>query len=78
AAGGLIAPIIPPSMLFVIFGLIAQISIGDLFIAGIIPGLFLGLAFFALLGWMARRHDFTANVRMRWRQRLASFRNGFA
>ncbi|MFK4752934.1 TRAP transporter large permease [Oceanobacter antarcticus] len=78
AAGGLLAPIIPPSMLFVIFGVIAQISIGDLFIAGIIPGLLLGLAFFALLGWMARRHDFPANQRMSWRQRLASFRNGLA
>lgn len=58
AAGGLLAPIIPPSMLFVIFGVIAQISIGKLFIAGILPGLLLSLCFFALLGWMARRHGF--------------------
>ena len=45
AAGGLLSPIIPPSMLFVIFGVLAQVAIGDLFIAGIIPGLILAAAF---------------------------------
>jgi TRAP-type mannitol/chloroaromatic compound transport system permease large subunit len=57
AAGGLLSPIIPPSMLFVIFGVLAQIAIGDLFIAGIIPGLLLSAAFFisiALLGFLCR------------------------
>ena len=37
AAGGLLAPVIPPSMLFVIYGVLAQLPIGNLFIAGIIP-----------------------------------------
>ncbi|MEM6325086.1 MAG: TRAP transporter large permease [Pseudomonadota bacterium] len=45
AAGGLLAPVIPPSMLFVIFGVLAQVPIGDMFIAGVIPGLMLALAF---------------------------------
>ncbi len=45
AAGGLLAPVIPPSMLFVIYGVLAQLPIGDMFIAGIIPGLLLSLAF---------------------------------
>lgn len=76
AVGGLLAPIIPPSMLFVIFGVIAQISIGDLFIAGIIPGLLLGLAFFGVLGWMAKRHDFPATPRISGAQRLAAVRDG--
>ncbi len=54
AAGGLLAPVIPPSMMFVIFGVLAQIPIGDMFIAGIIPGLLLAGAFalvIALIGW---------------------------
>lgn len=75
AAGGLLSPIIPPSMLFVIFGVLAQIAIGDLFIAGIIPGLLLTLAFIvviALLGlardfpkgqWLSRRETLRAVVR---------------
>jgi tripartite ATP-independent transporter DctM subunit len=54
AAGGLLAPVIPPSMMFVIFGVLAQVPIGDMFIAGIIPGLMLGLGFafvITLIGW---------------------------
>ncbi|NRB02131.1 MAG: TRAP transporter large permease [Rhodobacteraceae bacterium] len=54
AAGGLLAPVIPPSMMFVIFGVLAQIPIGDMFIAGIIPGLLLALSFalvITLIGW---------------------------
>lgn len=54
AAGGLLAPVIPPSMLFVIFGVLAQIPIGEMFIAGIIPGLLLTFAFalvITLIGW---------------------------
>jgi len=54
AAGGLLAPVIPPSMMFVIFGVLAQIPIGDMFIAGIIPGLMLATGFalvITLIGW---------------------------
>ncbi|MEM9523404.1 MAG: TRAP transporter large permease, partial [Pseudomonadota bacterium] len=54
AAGGLLAPVIPPSMMFIIFGVLAQIPIGDMFIAGIVPGLLLAAAFafvITLVGW---------------------------
>lgn len=49
AAGGLLSPIIPPSMLFVIYGVISQVSIGDMFIAGIIPGLLLAGSFMVVI-----------------------------
>ncbi|WP_027853251.1 TRAP transporter large permease [Marinobacterium litorale] len=78
AAGGLLAPIIPPSMLFVIFGVIAQLSIGDLFIAGIIPGLLLGAGFLALLAWMGRRHQFPRNASLTLAQRWHAIRDGLA
>jgi tripartite ATP-independent transporter DctM subunit len=58
AAGGLLSPIIPPSMLFVIFGVLAQIAIGDLFIAGIIPGLLLTLAFIVVIALLGLARDF--------------------
>jgi tripartite ATP-independent transporter DctM subunit len=58
AAGGLLSPIIPPSMLFVIFGVLAQIAIGDLFIAGIIPGLLLTLAFIVVIAILGLTRDF--------------------
>ncbi|MCY4301692.1 MAG: TRAP transporter large permease [Aestuariivita sp.] len=54
AAGGLLAPVIPPSMMFVIFGVLAQIPIGEMFISGILPGLLLAGGFalvITLIGW---------------------------
>ncbi|MBS9403527.1 TRAP transporter large permease [Halomonas sp. TRM85114] len=46
AAGGLLSPILPPSMLFVLFGVMAQVPIAEMFLAGILPGLLLGFTFF--------------------------------
>jgi tripartite ATP-independent transporter DctM subunit len=69
-AGALLAPIIPPSMLFVIFGVLAQVSIGDMFIAGIIPGLLMAAAFIgviALLGW---RYNYPPGERLSRQQKL--------
>ena len=58
AAGGLLSPIIPPSMLFVIFGVLAQIAIGDLFIAGIIPGLLMAVGFFCAIAFLGTRYEY--------------------
>ena len=44
ACAGSIGVIIPPSIPFVIYGVVAQVSIGDMFIAGVIPGIMLGVA----------------------------------
>ncbi len=44
AAGGVIAPVIPPSMAFIVFGVSANVSITQLFMAGIVPGLMMGIA----------------------------------
>lgn len=44
ASGGIIAPVIPPSMAFIVFGVAANVSITQLFMAGIVPGLLMGLA----------------------------------
>ncbi|KPQ24718.1 MAG: TRAP transporter, DctM subunit [Halomonas sp. HL-48] len=49
AAGGLLSPIIPPSMLFVLFGVMAQVPIAEMFIAGLLPGLLLGASFFIVI-----------------------------
>lgn len=70
AAGGLLAPIIPPSMLFIIYGVIAQLPIGDLFIAGIVPGLLIFVAFLAVIGWLGRTHDFPRSESLPFRARL--------
>lgn len=57
AAAGLLGPIIPPSMMFIIYGVSSGTSIGDMFIAGVIPGILLGLSFMiviAIIGYKAQ------------------------
>ncbi len=55
AGSSVLGMLIPPSLLLIIFGILAEQSIGDLFIAGIIPGLVLTLAYFVLIWIMAHR-----------------------
>ena len=58
AASSTMGPIIPPSLMFIIYGSIAQVSIRDLFLAGAIPGLMVGLAQMGVVKIMAKKHDF--------------------
>lgn len=69
-AGALLAPIIPPSMLFVIFGVLAQISIGDLFIAGIIPGLLMSASFIGVIAFLGWREAYPPGQRLTRAQKL--------
>ncbi|RWR08014.1 TRAP transporter large permease [Paenirhodobacter populi] len=55
AAGAMLAPVFPPSMMFILYGVIAQVPIGDLFVAGLVPGVLMALAFFAVIALKARR-----------------------
>ena len=56
AAGGIIAPIIPPSIAFVVFGVAAQVSVTKLFLAGIFPGLMMGVAL-AITWWLIAKKE---------------------
>ena len=58
AASSPIAPIIPPSIGFIVYGYLTGESIVRLFVAGLIPGLLYGGALLLLTWYMARRHDF--------------------
>ena len=56
ASGGIIAPIIPPSIGFIVFGVAANLSITRLFLAGVVPGLLIGLSL--VIAWfIVCRHD---------------------
>ena len=66
-AGAIIAPVIPPSIAFIIFGVATNVSITKLFFAGIAPGLMIGCALVLTWWWIMR----TASVKVSPRQSLA-------
>jgi tripartite ATP-independent transporter DctM subunit len=70
AAGGVIAPVIPPSIGMIVFGVIANVSIGKLFLAGIFPGLLMGLSLLITWQWVARKDQVTVLPRQSMNQRL--------
>jgi TRAP-type transport system large permease protein len=76
AAGGIIAPVIPPSIGFIIFGVAANVSITKLFIAGIVPGVMMGLAIGMTWWWVARRDNVQPAPRMSLSEKLRATREG--
>ncbi len=54
-SAGVLAPLIPPSIAFIIWGVIAEQSISKLFLAGIIPGLFMAIGLSIIIAWKAHR-----------------------
>ena len=64
AAGGIIAPVIPPSIGFLLFGVVANVSITQLFMAGIVPGAMMAISLVAAWWWVSRRDSFNPAPRM--------------
>lgn len=56
AAAGTIGVIIPPSIPFILYGVVGEVSIGDLFIAGILPGIFIGLLLMIVSYFVIKRN----------------------
>jgi tripartite ATP-independent transporter DctM subunit len=74
AACGVIGPIIPPSIGFVIFGVSANVSISKLFLAGIFPGIVLGAGLWITWWWLTRKEQLTPPPRQPLSAVLASMR----
>jgi tripartite ATP-independent transporter DctM subunit len=72
AASSTVGPIIPPSISFVLLGSIVNLSVGQLFLAGVVPGVMMSAAMFALTYAIARRRGFPVEDRASWRERLAA------
>ena len=76
AAGGIIAPVIPPSIGFIIFGVAANVSITKLFLAGIVPGIMMGVAIGIAWWWVARREQVQPGEKVSMAGRLQATREG--
>jgi len=78
AAGATIGPMIPPSMGFIMYGIITQQSIGKLFIAGIIPGILLALAFSLTIYIQCRKNPLLGppSEKSSWKDRFVSLKAG--
>ncbi|MFM1988987.1 MAG: hypothetical protein RJA99_1944 [Pseudomonadota bacterium] len=62
AASATLGPIIPPSLPFVIYGMMANVSIGSLFLGGIIPGVVMTILMMLTVAYFARRNNWGADV----------------
>lgn len=70
ASGGIIAPVIPPSIGMIIFGVAGNVSITKLFLAGIVPGILMGTAIGLTWWWLARRDNIQPAPRVAVAERL--------
>jgi len=77
AAGGIIAPIIPPSIGFIIFGVAGSVSITKLFMAGIVPGILMGLSLFVAWWFLCRKESIKAGPRPSLKAVFKTLGDGF-
>ena len=77
AASGIIGPVIPPSIGFVIFGVAANLSISKLFLAGIVPGLLIGLALAFAWWWQVRKETNAPPPRKSLKEVASAIVSGF-
>jgi tripartite ATP-independent transporter DctM subunit len=70
AAGGIIAPVIPPSIGFILFGVIGGVSISKLFMAGIFPGILMGVALLVTWWIVARKDDVKVTERVPMKEKV--------
>ena len=77
AASSTIGPIIPPSLPLVIYGVMASASIGELFIAGLIPGLLMAGSLMVMVAWYAKQRNYPRDARFELCRLWHTFKGAF-
>jgi len=75
AFGGLLGPIIPPSIVFVVYAVLAQVAVRDMLIAGILPGLMLTGLFILTVAGLGWRYTYPRGESLTWPDRLRALRD---
>ena len=66
AASATLGPIIPPSLPFVIYGMMANVSVGALFLAGILPGILMAVLMMLTVAYFAHKNGWGADIKFEW------------
>lgn len=77
ACSSVMGPIIPPSILFVIYGMSASVSIVDLLLAGIIPGILIGLSLMIAVFICAKKNNYARGDKFSWKTLWIEFKGSF-
>lgn len=77
AASSIIGPIIPPSIIMIVYSFIMEISIGALFAAGIVPGMVLGTGLMIMTRFIARKRGFTRSQKSSIGEKWQAIKVGF-
>ena len=77
ASSGTVGIVIPPSITMVVYGAIADTSIGDLFVGGFIPGIMMGMSMMAVSWYLARKEGLAAEGTFSFGAVLTSFKDSF-
>ena len=77
AAANIVGPIIPPSIAFILIGVLANLSITRLFLAGILPGLLYALAMLVTAVWISRKRNYPVHKAASWSEFLDATKHAF-
>lgn len=76
SASGAIGTIIPPSIGYVIYASITNVSVSDMFLSGILPGILLGASYIAAAVWLSRdNHEIIQHPPASWKERWLAFKD---
>ncbi|MGI9484288.1 MAG: TRAP transporter large permease [Geminicoccaceae bacterium] len=76
ASAATVGPIVPPSISFVLLGAIVNISVGQLFLGGIVPGIMMFIAMFWVTWWVCKRRGYPLEERATGQERGVAFVEG--
>lgn len=77
AASSTIGPLIPPSLPLVVYGVVSSTSIGQLFAAGLVPGLLMAVALMVMVGWYAHVRGYGRDSGFAWHILALTFKRAF-
>lgn len=77
AAGGTIGPIIPPSIIMIVYATTAGVSVSDMFAAGVLPGVLMGILFMIVAYFVSKKRNFPKTPKATWAERGKALKESF-